>query len=88
MIARAEALEHIPDELDAYDGAPLLCAGRTVFAALKNSSARGGDLVAIQGIGGLGHLAIQFSRKLGFKTVALSRAADKQSLSLKLGADD
>ena len=86
MIARVEALEAIPEELDAYVGAPLLCAGRTVFGALKYSSARGGDLVAIQGIGGLGHLAVQYALKLGFKTVALSRGTDKKALSLKLGA--
>jgi D-arabinose 1-dehydrogenase-like Zn-dependent alcohol dehydrogenase len=86
MIARSEVLVNIPEELDAYEGAPLLCAGRTVFGALKSSSARGGDLVAIHGIGGLGHLALQYSLKLGFKTVALSRGTDKKDLSIKLGA--
>jgi len=86
MIARCEVLVNIPEELDTYEGAPLLCAGRTVFGALKYSSARGGDLVAIHGIGGLGHLALQYSLKLGFKTVALSRGTDKKDLSLKLGA--
>ena len=86
MIARCEALISIPQELDTYEGAPLLCAGRTVFGALKGSGAKGGDLVAIHGIGGLGHLAIQYSQKLGFKTVALSRGTAKKDLSLKLGA--
>jgi propanol-preferring alcohol dehydrogenase len=86
MVARGEALVGIPKELDAYEGAPLLCAGRTVFGALKSSGAQGGDVVAIHGIGGLGHLAIQYSRKLGFKTIALSRGTNKRELSLKLGA--
>jgi D-arabinose 1-dehydrogenase-like Zn-dependent alcohol dehydrogenase len=86
MIARSEVLVSIPEELDTYEGAPLLCAGRTVFGALKYSDARGGDLVAIHGIGGLGHLALQYSLKLGFKTVALSRGTDKKDLSIKLGA--
>ncbi len=86
MIARSEALVSIPEELDGIEGAPLLCAGRTVFGALKYCGARGGDVVAIHGVGGLGHLAIQYSRKLGFKTVALSRGTAKKELSLKLGA--
>jgi D-arabinose 1-dehydrogenase-like Zn-dependent alcohol dehydrogenase len=86
MIARCEVLVSIPEELDIYEGAPLLCAGRTVFGALKESGARGGDLVAIHGIGGLGHLALQYSLKFGFKTVALSRGTDKKDLSIKLGA--
>src|SRR5208283_509380 len=64
MIARIEVLVKIPQELDSYESAPLICAGRTVFGALKNSGARGGDVVAIHGIGGLGHLAIQYSLKL------------------------
>jgi propanol-preferring alcohol dehydrogenase len=86
MVARAEALVEIPEELDSCESAPLLCAGRTVFGALKSSGAQGGDVVAVHGIGGLGHLAIQYSRKLGFKTIALSRGSDKRELSLKLGA--
>ena len=86
MVARSEVLVKIPEELDTYESAPLLCAGRTVFGALKNSGARGGDVVAVHGIGGLGHLAVQYSLKLGFKTVALSRGTDKKNLSLKLGA--
>ncbi len=86
MVARSEVLVKIPEELDTYESAPLLCAGRTVFGALKNSGARGGDVVAVHGIGGLGHLALQYSVKLGFKTVALSRGTDKKNLSLTLGA--
>jgi D-arabinose 1-dehydrogenase-like Zn-dependent alcohol dehydrogenase len=86
MVARSEVLVKIPEELDAYESAPLLCAGRTVFGALKSSGARGGDVVAVHGIGGLGHLALQYSVKLGFKTVALSRGTDKKNLSLTLGA--
>ncbi len=86
MIARSEVLVNIPPDLDSCESAPLLCAGRTVFGALKNSGARGGDLVAIHGIGGLGHLALQYSVKLGFKTAALSRGMEKKDLSLQLGA--
>ncbi len=86
MVAPQQAMTIIPDELNSLEAAPLLCAGRTTFTALRNSGARGGDLVAIQGIGGLGHLGIQFARKLGFKTVALSRGKDKEELAYKLGA--
>ena len=86
MVAPQQAMTIIPDELDSLEAAPLLCAGRTTFTALRNSGARGGDLVAIQGIGGLGHMGIQFARKLGFKTVALSRGKDKEELAYKLGA--
>ncbi|WP_392536617.1 alcohol dehydrogenase [Legionella sp. 227] len=86
MIAPVEALAAIPDELSFADAAPLMCAGITTFNALRHSVARAGDLVAIQGIGGLGHLAIQFANKMGFKTVALSKGADKESLAKKLGA--
>ena len=86
MIAPQEAVALIPDRLKAVDAAPLLCAGITTYNALRNSGARGGDLVAIQGIGGLGHLAVQFANKLGFRTVAISRGQDKKDLALKLGA--
>ncbi|MCX5997352.1 MAG: alcohol dehydrogenase [Chloroflexi bacterium] len=86
MVAPQQAMTIIPDELNSFEAAPLLCAGRTTFTALRNSVARGGDLVAIQGIGGLGHMGIQFARKLGFKTVALSRGKDKEELAYKLGA--
>jgi D-arabinose 1-dehydrogenase-like Zn-dependent alcohol dehydrogenase len=83
----AEALGAIPDDLDAVDAAPLLCAGITTFNALRNTGAGPGDLVAIQGIGGLGHLAVQYAHRMGFETVALSRSAGKRDLALDLGAD-
>lgn len=86
MVASAQALSIVPDELSSLEAAPLLCAGRTSFTALRQSGAKGGDLVAILGLGGLGHLGIQFARKLGFKTVALSRGKDKQELAYILGA--
>ncbi|CAM3046210.1 alcohol dehydrogenase [Legionella steigerwaltii] len=86
MIAPVEALAAIPDELSFAEAAPLMCAGITTFNALRNSVARAGDLVAIQGVGGLGHLAIQFANKMGFKTVVLSKGADKEPLAKKLGA--
>jgi D-arabinose 1-dehydrogenase-like Zn-dependent alcohol dehydrogenase len=86
MIARSEAMVNIPGELDATDAAPLLCAGRTTFGALKLSGAQGGDLVAIHGLGGLGHLAVQYAVKLGFKTVVLSRGKEKEELAQNLGA--
>ncbi|KAG2874344.1 hypothetical protein PC117_g27623 [Phytophthora cactorum] len=68
------------------EAAPLMCAGETTFSAIKNSKARPGDLVAIQGIGGLGHLAVQFASKAGFRTVAISRGHDKEALARELGA--
>ncbi len=86
MIASAESVALIPDDLPADEAAPLLCAGITVYNALRNAGARGGDLVAVQGIGGLGHLGIQYARQMGFHTVAIGRGADKQALASKLGA--
>jgi D-arabinose 1-dehydrogenase-like Zn-dependent alcohol dehydrogenase len=86
MVAPAEALARVPDELSAADGAPLMCAGVTTFNALRNSGARGGDVVAVLGIGGLGHLGVQFAAKMGFKTVAIARGKDKEPLAKKLGA--
>ena len=86
MIAPIEALASIPDELDAAAAAPLLCAGITTFNALRNSGAKPGDVVAIQGIGGLGHLGVQFARRMGFHTVAIARGRDKERLALELGA--
>jgi propanol-preferring alcohol dehydrogenase len=86
MVARSSALVRIPGELSSVDAAPLLCAGGTTFSALKDSGATGGDLVAIHGIGGLGHLAVQYANRLGFKTVALSRGREKEKLALDLGA--
>jgi D-arabinose 1-dehydrogenase-like Zn-dependent alcohol dehydrogenase len=86
MLARAESLVAMPDEFGAAEAAPLLCAGVTVFGGLQKSGAKAGDLVAVHGIGGLGHLALQFSKKLGFRTVALSRGRDKEALSYQMGA--
>jgi D-arabinose 1-dehydrogenase-like Zn-dependent alcohol dehydrogenase len=86
MVAPAEALALVPDELSAVDGAPLMCAGVTTFNALRNSGARGGDVVAVLGIGGLGHLGVQFAARMGFKTVAIARGKDKEPLAKKLGA--
>ncbi|MFC2072700.1 alcohol dehydrogenase catalytic domain-containing protein [Chloroflexota bacterium] len=85
MVIPQQSITLIPDELSSLQAAPLLCAGRTTFSALRNSVAKGGDLVAIQGLGGLGHLGVQFARKFGFKTVALSRGKDKQELAYQLG---
>ena len=86
MVAPAEALARVPDELSAVDGAPLMCAGVTTFNALRNSGARGGDVVAVLGIGGLGHLGVQFAAKMGFKTVAIARGKDKEAFAKQLGA--
>jgi propanol-preferring alcohol dehydrogenase len=86
MVAYEDGLALIPDGLSALEAAPLMCAGVTTFGALKNSSAKPGDLVAIQGIGGLGHLAIQYAKKAGFHTVAVSRGSEKESLARELGA--
>jgi D-arabinose 1-dehydrogenase-like Zn-dependent alcohol dehydrogenase len=87
MIAPFEALASIPDDLTSEDAAPLLCAGITTFNSLRHSGARSGDLVAVLGVGGLGHLGVQFASKMGFKTVAIARGADKGPLAKKLGAD-
>jgi D-arabinose 1-dehydrogenase-like Zn-dependent alcohol dehydrogenase len=86
MVSPAEAVAAIPEELPAHEAAPLLCAGITVFNALRNSGAKPGDLVAVQGVGGLGHLGIQYAQRMGFVTVALNRGTDKQALAAKLGA--
>lgn len=86
MVSPAEAVAAMPEELAAAEAAPLLCAGITVFNALRNSGARGGDLVAVQGVGGLGHLGIQYAQRMGFATVAIARGKDKQPLAQKLGA--
>ena len=86
MVAPAIALASVPDDLGAVDGAPLMCAGVTTFNALRNSGARPGDVVAVLGIGGLGHLGVQFAAKMGFKTIAIARGKDKEPLARKLGA--
>jgi len=88
MIVPAEAVALIPNDLPADEAAPLLCAGITVYNALRNSGAHAGDLVAVQGIGGLGHLGIQYARQMGFHTVAIGRGGDKEALAKKLGAHD
>src|SRR6266576_3147240 len=82
----AAALAAIPDELPAEEAGPFMCAGVTVYNALRNSGARGGDVVAVQGIGGLGHLGVQYARQMGFDTVAIGRGKDKEPLAKKLGA--
>jgi D-arabinose 1-dehydrogenase-like Zn-dependent alcohol dehydrogenase len=87
MIAPVTSLARVPEGLSATDAAPLLCAGVTTFNALRNSGARSGDLVAIHGLGGLGHLGVQFAKKMGFHTVAVARGADKAQLAASLGAD-
>jgi D-arabinose 1-dehydrogenase-like Zn-dependent alcohol dehydrogenase len=86
VIVDASSLAAVPEELSYVDAAPLLCAGVTSFNALRNSSLRAGSLVAIHGIGGLGHLAVQYARHMGFHTVAIARGAEKKELALKLGA--
>jgi D-arabinose 1-dehydrogenase-like Zn-dependent alcohol dehydrogenase len=86
MVAPQEALARMAEDLSDVDAAPLLCAGITTFNALRNSGARGGDVVAILGIGGLGHLGVQYARKLGFVTVAIARGEDKAPLAKQLGA--
>ncbi len=86
MLSPAQAVAAMPDELPAEEAAPLLCAGITVFNALRNAGARAGDLVAVQGVGGLGHLGIQYAHRMGFATVALARGRDKEALATKLGA--
>jgi len=86
MIAEARGIASIPDELSSAEAAPLLCAGVTTYNALRNADLRGGDLVAVQGIGGLGHLGVQFARHMGFRTVAIGRGGDKQKLAKDLGA--
>src|SRR6266403_3804312 len=87
MVAPAKALASVPHDLNSVEGAPLMCAGVTTLNALRNSGARSGDLVAVHGLGGLGHLGVQFAAKMGFQTVAVARGADKAPLALSLGAD-
>ena len=86
MVARQDVMVEIPVELSSTDAAPLLCAGRTTFGALTESGALAGDIVAIHGLGGLGHLAVQYAVKMGYYTIVLSRGKDKEALALKLGA--
>ena len=86
LIADASAVALVPEEISAVEGAPLMCAGLTTFNALRNSAARPGDLVAVLGLGGLGHLGVQYSAKMGFRTVAIARGQDKEPLAWRLGA--
>lgn len=86
MITPASGLVAVPDELDSADAAPLLCAGLTTFSALRNAPAQAGDLVAVVGIGGLGHLAVQYARHMGFEVAAIARGPDKAELAARLGA--
>src|SRR6184192_2907938 len=86
MIAPAEALAAIPDELPPEEAGPFMCAGVTVYNALRNSGARGGDVVVVHGISGLGHLGVHYARQMGFQTMALGRGKDKEALAKKLGA--
>ena len=86
VVVPAETLAAIPDQLPAEEAGPFMCAGVTVFNALRNSGARPGEVVAVQGIGGLGHLGVQYARKMGFRTVALGRGKDVEPLAIKLGA--
>ena len=86
MIAPANAIAAIPDEVPAEEAGPFMCAGVTVYNGLRNSGARAGDVVAVHGIGGLGHLGIQYARRMGFRTVAINRGTEKQELAHKLGA--
>src|SRR5258705_10489377 len=88
MIAPYTALALVPADLPAADAAPLMCAGLTTFNALRNSGAVAGDLVVVLGLGGLGHLGVQFAAKMGFKTVAVARGSDKEALARQLGAHD
>ncbi len=88
MLALSSALARVPAELDSVAAAPLLCAGITTFNALRHSGARAGELVAVHGVGGLGHLGIQFAARLGFRVAAVSRGADKEKLARSLGAHE
>jgi D-arabinose 1-dehydrogenase-like Zn-dependent alcohol dehydrogenase len=87
LLAPASAVALMPDVLPPGDAAPLMCAGLTTFNALRNSGARPGDLVAVLGLGGLGHLGVQYAAKMGFRTVGIARGKDKESLARQLGAD-
>src|ERR1700685_4180548 len=85
MIVKASGLIAVPDDLSSVNAAPLLCAGLTTFSALRNSPARAGDLVAVFGVGGLGHLGVQYARRMGFEVIAIDRGNDRAELSKKLG---
>jgi D-arabinose 1-dehydrogenase-like Zn-dependent alcohol dehydrogenase len=86
MVAPVSAVASVPEDLDPVESAPLMCAGVTTFNALRNSGARAGDTVAVLGLGGLGHLGVQYAAKMGLRTVAIARGQDKEPLAKKLGA--
>lgn len=86
MVAPVTALARVPDGLSAVDAAPIMCAGLTTFNAIRNSGARHGETVAVLGLGGLGHMAVQYAAKMGFRTIAIARGEDKAPLATKLGA--
>jgi len=86
MIAGAETLAALPEALPAEEAGPFMCAGVTVYNALRHAGARAGEVVAVHGIGGLGHLGVQYARQMGFETVAINRGNDKESLARQLGA--
>jgi D-arabinose 1-dehydrogenase-like Zn-dependent alcohol dehydrogenase len=86
MVAPAEAIAAVPEELSAVEAAPLMCAGITTFNCLRNSGARAGEVVAVLGLGGLGHLGVQYAAKMGFRTIGIARGKDKESFAKKLGA--
>jgi D-arabinose 1-dehydrogenase-like Zn-dependent alcohol dehydrogenase len=86
IIAEARGIASVPDELTSVEAAPLLCAGITTYNALRHADLHGGDLVAVQGVGGLGHLGIQFAKHMGYRTVAIGRGSNKEKLAKDLGA--
>jgi D-arabinose 1-dehydrogenase-like Zn-dependent alcohol dehydrogenase len=86
LVAPASGLAAVPEGLSAVEAAPLMCAGVTTFNCLRNTGARPGDLVAVLGLGGLGHLGVQYAAKMGFRTVAIARGADKAVFAKKMGA--
>jgi propanol-preferring alcohol dehydrogenase len=88
VVVPHEAVARIPEKLDAVNAGPLMCAGVTTYNSLRNSGARPGDTVAVQGIGGLGHLGVQYAARMGFRTIAISRGADKEELARQLGAHE
>src|SRR5262249_51949966 len=88
MVAPVEALARMPESFDVAEAAPLMCAGNTTFTALRDSGALAGDLVAVQGIGGLGHLGVQFAKRFGFRVAAIGRGPQNAALAKKLGADE
>ncbi|MEU4493288.1 zinc-binding dehydrogenase [Streptomyces sp. NPDC023998] len=88
VIARSTGLVRIPEAMSSVDAAPLLCAGLTVLSAIRQVGSRPGALVAIQGIGGLGHLGVQYANRLGYRVVAIARGTEKAALAKQLGADE